>query len=137
MIGTDYKSPTALIEGRMRALEQGDFSLIYDSYHSESPFLGFFRSKSEYLDFAEQQLKGLVLSEWKILRQRDTDSDDVEILLWMRVGAQDLFELARLIPSDDGWRYHSAQKLTREEYRGSVEKINFADFDQVAQKIRF
>lgn len=138
---SELRSPDALLEGRMQALQQGDFNLIYDSYHSEAPFLKHFTDKSDYLSFAAQQLGGISLAEWKILGQREANDDDVEVMLWMRVGdgtaAQDLFELALLISADGGWRYHSAQKLTREDYAGAIEELDFSDFDQAAQKIRF
>lgn len=134
-------TPSTLIERRMQALEQRDFSLIYDSYHDEAPFLKHFTDKSDYLVFAEQQLGVIVLAEWRNLGQRETRSGEVEVLVWMQMGkgtaAQDLFELALLINTASGWRYHSAQKLTREDYAGAVEDIDFCHFDQAEQKIRF
>ena len=141
MTRLDCTTPVALMEGRMRALERGDFSLIYDSYHRQAPFLGHFSDKAEYLDFADRQLRGIALTGWRILRRRERAGGEVEILLWMRIGtgpaAQDLFELARLIDTEHGWRYHSAQKLTREDYPGPAELIDFEHFDQAALKIRF
>ena len=136
-----YSTPLELITVRMQALRQGDFGPIYDSYHAEAPFLMHFATKADYLAFAEQQLANIVLSDWKDLGQREIKPDEVEILLWMSIGegsaAQDFFELALLLQVENGWLYHSAQKLSREDYVGEVENLNFCHFDQAEQKIRF
>jgi len=137
----EVTTPSELLNQRMLALTQGDFGLIYDSYHPEAPFLGHFPDRSEYLEFAQQQLLEIALVEWKTFGQREKQKGKVEILLWMRIGegaaAQDLFELALLFQTEAGWRYHSAQKLTSEDYSGSIDEISFLVFDQAVQKIRF
>jgi hypothetical protein len=40
-----------------------------------------------------------------------------------------------LIKTTAGWRYHSAQKLSHEDYPGEPERVDFDHFDQVVQKI--
>lgn len=141
MISADFSTPALLIESRMRAFEQSEFSLVYDSYHIESPFLQHFTDKSDYLSFAGQELGDIVLAGWKMFGQRQINDQAVEVLLWMQMGegedALDLFELALLLLTKTGWRYHSAQKLTREDYAGDFDQIEFCHFDQAAEKIRF
>lgn len=136
----NFKTPEELLSARMKALEEQEFALIYDTFHDDAPFKQHFPSRTEYLAFAEQQLRAIEITDWKIMGQRPAKGD-VEIVLWMRMGegqaAQDLFELALLIETGNGWRYHSAQKLTREDYTGPVEQIDFIHFDQAEQKIRF
>ena len=52
-------------------------------------------------------------------------------------GRQYFYELALLRKTADGWRYHSAQKLSGEDYSGPPEQLDFCHFDSIAQKIRF
>ena len=140
MTGVFYGTPGALLEGRLRALAGSDFALVYASYHPDAPFLQHFPARQDYLDFAEQNLADVWLVEWKVFAQRRRGSA-TEVLCWLRMDIggtrRDLYELARLIASDDGWSYHSAQKLTPEDYAGPVEKIDFHHFDNAEPKIRF
>ena len=61
------------------------------------------------------------------------------MMFWMSTrtteGPQDLFELGRFIRTDAGWRYHSGQKLTREDFQGTLDELTFGHFDQASQKI--
>lgn len=137
----EFVTPAALIESRMNAFARGDFGLVYDSYHFQSPFIQHFRDKSDYLAFAAEQLGEIRLAAWRQFGQRRIDDQAVEVLLWMRTGegdeAVDLFEMALLLETPSGWRYHSAQKLTREDYDGAFDQIDFCHFDQAEEKIRF
>lgn len=134
-------TPVEFINKRMDAFKKGDFGRVYDSYHIESPFLQHFLDKSDYLAFAADQLGDIVLADWKIFGQRRINEQAVEILLWMQMGEGDenldLFEMALLLLTKSGWRYHSAQKLTREDYSGAFDQIDFCHFEQVPEKIRF
>ena len=138
---TAVSTPESLVESRMNAFEQGVFGLVYDSYHIESPFLQHFLDKTDYLTFADQQLGDIVLADWKMFGQRQINDHTVEVLLWMQMGEGaeelDLFEMALLLLTKSGWRYHSAQKLTREDYGGAFDQIDFCHFDQAAEKTRF
>lgn len=141
MTAVSYDTPGALLEDRLHALAESDFDLIYASYHPEAPFLQHFPAKQDYLSFAKQNLADLVLVGWKIYAQRPCGSDATEVLCWLRmeVGGRprDLYELALLIVSESGWNYHSAQKLTAEDYAGPVAEIDFRHFDLADPKIRF
>jgi len=136
-----YGSPDALLEGRLRALAEADFAQLYASYHPDAPFLQHFPAKQDYLNFAAQHLAEVSLVEWKLFAQRRCGTDTTEVLCWLRMDiggeSQELYELALLITSENGWSYHSAQKLTAEDYTGPVEKIDFRHFDNAEPKIRF
>jgi SEC-C motif-containing protein len=140
MTGIFYGTPGALLEGRLRALAEADFALVYDSYHPDAPFLQHFPARQDYLAFAEQNLADVSLVEWKLFAQRRSGCA-TEVLCWLRMdiggACRELYELALLIASDDGWSYHSAQKLTPEDYAGPAEKIDFHHFDNAEPKIRF
>ena len=129
------------LERRFSALGDGDYAAVYDSYHHDAPFLQQFGSRGSYLRFAEQQLSGIEIETWYCLSQRRVDETRQEALLVMElgteVGSELFYELAMLIKTDVGWRYHSAQKLGTDDYPGSPDKIDFHHFDCAAQKIRF
>ncbi|RLB73551.1 MAG: hypothetical protein DRH06_00530 [Deltaproteobacteria bacterium] len=129
------------LERRFSALAEEDYAAVYDSYHHDAPFLQQFGSRSIYIRFAEQQLSGIEIKNWYCLCQRMVAETQLEVLLVMELetaaGSQFFYELAMLIETDAGWRYHSAQKLGAEDYSGSPDKISFHHFDNAPQKIRF
>ena len=133
--------PKGLLQFRFRALQAAEFGLVYQSYHAEAPFLQHFPDPAEYLKFAAAQLGPMVALQWRLLKQRRPTATEAEVLCWMQVGngpdGQELFELALLLKTPAGWRYHSGQKLTREDYRGCVSELDFCHFEQAAQKIRY
>ncbi len=124
---------------RFNALAHHDYAIVYASYHQDSPFLQQFADRAAYLLFAQQQLRGIVVKKWQSLRKRTLAEDRQEHLLVMELSVdgvcQSFYELALLIRTADGWRYHSAQKISPEDYSGAPEDIQFAHFDQVSQKI--
>jgi len=126
---------------RFDALMSGDFAAVYATYHPESPFIQQFSDRSTYLRFAKQNLSRIQVKSWQSLRQRQLDEKQQEHLLVMELGvdgaSQYFYELALLIETPAGWRYHSAQKIGAEDYSGNPEQIQFAHFDQVEQKIRY
>lgn len=129
------------LEQRFSSLGTGDYTAVYDSYHSDAPFLKQFSNRSTYVRFARQQLGEIEIKNWQCLRQRSIAELQLEVLLVMEIesgaGAQFFYELALLIETDSGWRYHSAQKLGADDYSGSPSEIDFCHFDNAAQKIRF
>ena len=129
------------LERRFSALAEEDYAAVYDSYHHDAPFLQQFGSRSTYIRFAEQQLSGIEIKNWYCLSQRRVDETQLEVLLVMEIetdaGSQFFYELAMLIETAAGWRYHSAQKLGADDYSGSPDKIDFHHFDSASQKIRF
>ena len=129
------------LERRFSALGGGDYAAVYDSYHHDAPFLQQFGSRSTYIRFAEQQLNDIEIKNWHCLSQRRVAETRQEVLLVMEIetdaGSQFFYELAMLIETAAGWRYHSAQKLAAEDYPGPPDKIDFHHFDSAPQKIRF
>ena len=127
------------LQTRFDALARGDFAAVHASYHAEAPFLQNFTDLAAYIQFAEQNLGDISIASWKSLRQRTQATDRQEHLLVMELSAEGgsmfFYELALLIDTPAGWRYHSAQKLGQEDYSGPPEQIDFCHFDQVDQKI--
>ena len=70
-----------------------------------------------------------------------TTAEGVELICALRFESggtvQTLYELALLMPTEAGWRYHSAQKLSAEDYQGEFAALDFVHFDQQSTKIRF
>lgn len=129
------------LETRFAALSAGDYAAVYDSYHEDSPFLQQFSGRSAYIHFAQQQLGSIAIKSWRCLRQRMLDEKRLEVLLVMELETdadlQLFYELALLIETDLNWRYHSAQKLGVDDYRGLPDQIDFCHFDSAVEKIRF
>ena len=129
-----------LIRQRFAALEAHDFTALYTSYHPQAPFLEQFPSPEAYLDFAAQALSKLKLSETSIGATRETE-EGIELICALSFElageSQTLYELALLMLTEEGWRYHSAQKLSAEDYQGEFAALDFSHFDQQPTKIRF
>ena len=130
-----------LLESRFTALAAGDYPAVYDSYHPDAPFLQQFGSRSTYVRFARQQLSDIKIKNWSLLNRRVISELQLEVLLVMEIETeavtQFFYELALLIETDSGWRYHSAQKLGADDYSGVPNQIDFCHFDDALQKIRF
>ena len=125
---------------RYTALEEHNFSLLYASYHPRAPFLEQFSSAMAYLDFAAHSLSDLRLIESRVGVSRAVAEGVEQVcMLCFELGkeTQTIYELALLKPTDDGWRYHSAQKLTSEDYQGEFSALDFVHFEQQEIKIRF
>ena len=137
----DAETPKQLLKSRFSALQDEDYARVYASYHREAPFRVQFGSEADYLAFARKQLAQIQLTDWQELDRRSIGDGRVESILCMTLevagaGKQRLYELALLISTRDGWRYHSAQKLTAEDYRGRPEDLAFRHFDEAGEKIR-
>lgn len=126
---------------RFQALMTADYAVVFASYHEQAPFRQQFASCEDYLDFARRQLVQVKVLTWQFLGQREAATGQVECLLSMEleVGTvrQPYYELALLIQDHSGWHYHSAQKLTAEDFSGSPGQIDFRHFDDASPKIRF
>jgi SEC-C motif-containing protein len=134
-------TPAELIRARCRALAAGDFATVYDTYHPDSNFRRQFPARQDYLDYAETVLAAdFRITECRILRQRSAEGG-VNLLLYFaylyRGSRSELFELALLLRTEAGWRYHSAQKLQRPEFAGAIEAIDWEDFEKVREKVVF
>lgn len=129
-----------LIESRFVALGEGDFGRLYASYHPEAPFVEQFPAQEDYLAFAQGALAGIRVVKSFVGAVREADGGaEVICALHFELGGtpQTIFELALLLPFGEGFLYHSAQKLTSDEYSGGFADLSFAHFDMQAQKIRF
>jgi len=138
---TCHGNPQALIAARFAALQTGEYEKLYATYHPESPFLQQFADRGAYVRFAGQHLDEIKLVSWQALECRQLDAQRVEQILVMEIAgegeARFLYELALLVKTGAGWRYHSAQKLSDEDYSGSPERLDFHHFDIAPQKIRY
>jgi SEC-C motif-containing protein len=138
---TWLNSPEELIAARFQALLTGEYEQLYASYHPEAPLLQQFSDRGSYLRFAREQLRDVKVVNWQALGRRKLGAERVEQLLVMELsvaGASSFFyELALLVRTGAGWRYHSAQKLSEEDYAGPPENIDFHHFDNSALKIRY
>jgi hypothetical protein len=128
------------IQQRFTALAQRDFARLYASYHPLAPFRAQFPSAADYLAFAAETLGRIEVIETGIGAGR-VSAEGVEIICALHFALdgdlQRLFELALFMETPAGWRYHSAQKLTTEEYAGAFSALDFSYFDQQPVKIRF
>ena len=129
------------LENRFSALGRRDYATVYDSYHVDAPFLQQFSDRKAYIRFAQQQLASINVLNWSCSQQRTVAENQIEALLVMEIStegdSQFFYELALLIDTEAGWRYHSAQKLGADDYSGLPDQIDFHHFDLVTQKIRF
>jgi SEC-C motif-containing protein len=132
-------TPQQFLTQRFADLANADYAAVYASYHAEAPFRQSFPDCVAYVAYAEQFLGAVQIRAWKSLRQRILAVDRQEHLLLMELsldgGSQFFYELALLIDTPGGWSYHSAQKLSQDDYSGAPEQIDFSHFDQVVQKI--
>jgi SEC-C motif-containing protein len=133
-------TPIELIRQRFEDLKARNFSGLYAGYHAQSPFIEQFAQLEDYLEFAQQTLAEVNPLDLLIGPQRHS-AEGVEVIcqLCFELGGtrQTLYELALLVQTEEGWRYHSAQKLTPEEFGGDFSELTFKHFDQQALKIRF
>jgi SEC-C motif-containing protein len=131
----------AFLTKRFAALQAGDFATVYATYHQDSPFIQQFADCGTYVRFAEDNLSAIKVENWQALQQRELEPGQEEHLLVMQLSvagqSQYFYELALLIETSAGWRYHSAQKLSSEDYPGPPQLIQFAHFDHVKEKIRY
>lgn len=126
--------PEALVRQRVAALQRGEFGLVYDSYHSDSPFRRQFPDRDEYIAFARKEIAGRIrIERFRVLRRRCA-GEKCELIFHQLVrsesGFQESFELALLLREDGRWRYLGSSRLDRSLYRGAVEQLDFADFDR-------
>jgi len=134
-------SPSQLILARSRAFTEGDFGFIYDSYHPDSNFCRQFSDRQAYLDYARSVLAtDFVIQECRILRER-VEGDRASVIFYLDVHFRgeriETFELAQLLATEEGWRYHSGQKLERREFAGEIDDIDWDAFEKVKEKVLF
>ena len=134
-------SPSQLILARSRAFTAGDFEFVYDSYHPEANFRRQFPDRQAYLDYGRSVLAAdFAIHECRILQEK-VEGEQARVIYYLdarfRGERVETFELALLLPTGEGWRYYSGQKLPRSEFAGEVGEIAWEDFERAAEKIVF
>jgi SEC-C motif-containing protein len=133
--------PGELLLARCRAFGRGDFGFIFDSYHPDSNFRRHFPDRGAYIAQGHAVLATeFAITECRLLRER-VEGDEARVIFYLdcrfRGIRQESFELALLLRTDEGWRYHSAQKLERSEYSGAIAEIGWDDFERAREKVFF
>jgi SEC-C motif-containing protein len=137
----NHLSPSQVILARSRAFSEGDFGRVYDSYHPDSNFCRQFPDRQAYLDYARSVLAtDFVIRECRILRKK-VEGRAARLILYLdtmfRGQKAASFELALLLRTPGGWRYHSGQKLLRSEFAGKIDEIDWDDFEKAKEKVFF
>ncbi len=137
---SDY-SPAELILARSEAFSRGDFSFIYDSYHSESNFRRQFTERDEYLEFAQSSLgQDYQISSCEVLQHQHKD-DEAQVIFLVEMKAHGIIqrfaELAWLRQENNVWHYHRGLKITNEELPESSQSLSFTDFARLDQSTVF
>ncbi|GAB4164010.1 MAG: hypothetical protein Tsb0017_00600 [Geothermobacteraceae bacterium] len=126
--------PETLLRQRIDAFRRGEFGFIYDSYHSEAPFLRQFPDREDYLSYAREEIAGrITIERFRLLRSRSS-GDRAELIFHQLLrgegGYQESFEMAVLLREGGLWRYLGSSRMDRSHYRGRVEDLDFDHFDQ-------
>ncbi|BCR05385.1 UPF0225 protein [Desulfuromonas versatilis] len=134
-------APVELVQARARAFGRGDFEFIYDSYHPESYFIEQFPDRAAYLRYGQRTLaEDFEILECRILMEK-TGGDEARVIFYLdtrfKGTRSESFELSLFLRTPEGWRYHSSQKLSREEYTGQIADIGWDDFEKVKDKVYF
>ncbi|WP_429885095.1 hypothetical protein [Geoalkalibacter halelectricus] len=134
--------PVEILALRVHAFRLGEFGLIYDSYHADSFFRAQFPDREEYIRYAWAHLRrDFRILSCRVLASRTIEAEEFHLIFHQVVevaeGQIETLELARFFATEQGWRYHSSQKMDRGEFAGAVEKIRFRDFDQRLPKVFF
>lgn len=135
-------SPVELVAARAKAFAAGDFAFIYDSYHCDAPFRRHFPVRAEYLSYARSDLQGRYrINSCQVLCVDAPAEGEARVLFFLDLeyGGErhQTLELARFIKTADGWRYHSGQKVNRDEFEGSLEEITMAQVEERSEGICF
>jgi len=134
-------TPAACLRQRFEAHRCGDYAAIYASYHPQAPFLEHFPDLAAYEAFARDHLSRIQMIAWQCTMARCLDArqhECLQILEFQQEGTVGrLVELALLIDTSRGWRYHSAQKLDAQTLSVPAALVDFSDFDRVVDKVRF
>ncbi len=135
-------SPVQLVEARARAFAEGDFVFIYNSYHCDAPFRRHFPARDEYLNYARTDLLGRYrIHSCQILDDDAPAAGEARVLFFfdLEYGGEryQTLELSRFLHTEAGWRYHAGQKVNREQFSGSLEKITIAAVAECAGGICF
>lgn len=138
---TSTMSPADCLRQRFEAHRCGDYAAIYASYHPESSFLQQFPDLATYEVFAYEGLASIQMISWQCTLERHLGTGQVECIQIVEFSHERVIsrmvELALLIQTSQGWRYHSAQKLGPHNLPIPASRVEFSHFDQVVDKVRF
>lgn len=134
-------SPAGLVRARAHAFDEGNFGLIYDTYHGDSHFRQQFPERDAYIQYGQANLSAdFSIKKCQIIREDITESG-AHVIFYLetvyRGTLNESFELSLFYREDGEWRYHSSQKMGREDYDGAVDDLDRAAFDRVKDKIYF
>jgi SEC-C motif-containing protein len=134
-------SPAELVLRRGQAFTVGDFAFIYDTYHPDSNFRSQFPERQAYLAMGKNSLgKDFRIDQCRVLKE-EVGAEEARVLFYLdtcyRGEREETFELSLFLLTGAGWRYHSSQKMARDDFSGAVEAIDWADFEQVTDKVFF
>lgn len=133
-------APADLVRARVRAFDAGDFGFIYDTYHPDSYFRRQFPDRAAYLLHGRSLSGDFSIREFRILKEC-VEGDEARLIFYLdtlyRGERSESFELSLFLMTPQGWRYHSGQKLSREEFSGEIEAIDWEDFEKVKDKVFF
>jgi len=134
-------TPAELVRRRGEAFSAGDFAFIYDTYHPDSNFRAQFPSRKAYIALGRESLgRDFSIDQCRVLKE-EVGADEARVLFYLatrfRGQAEETFELSRFFLTEGGWRYHSSQKLGRDEFAGALEEIGWSDFERVKDKVFF
>ncbi len=135
-------TPVQLVEARARAFAEGDFAFIYDSYHCDAPFRRHFPMRDEYLSYARSDLQGRYrIHSCQVLCDDVPAAGEARVLFFLDLECNgehhQTIELAQFLLIDEGWRYHSGQKVNRDQFNGPLEEISMAEVEDRAEGICF
>ncbi len=133
--------PADMVRARARAFDEGDFGFIYDTYHGDSYFIRQFPDRAAYLSYGQSSLASdFEICKCRILKER-IEGDEARVMFYLETMFKgertENFELSLFMMTELGWRYHSSQKLDRDDYPGGIEDIDWDDFEKVKDKVFF
>ena len=134
--------PIQILTLRVAAFRRGDFGIIYDTYHPDSFFREQFPDRFDYMQFGWAHLRrDFRILHCRVLRRRQVSPQEIHLIFHQVINASgqqmETLEMGRFYRTEKGWRFHSSQKMEREEFAGPVEEIDFPVFDRIPHKVYF
>nr|WP_225897379.1 YchJ family metal-binding protein [Desulfuromonas sp. AOP6] len=134
-------SPAGLVRARAHAFGEGNFGLIYDTYHGDSHFRQQFPERDAYIHYGKANLSSdFSIRQCMVIREEIIESE-AHVIFYLetvyRGTRSESFELSLFYREEGEWRYHSSQKMDRADYDGAVADLAKADFEKVKDKVYF
>jgi len=134
-------SPAGLVKARAHAFDCGNFGLIYDSYHGDSYFRKQFPEREAYILYGMANLsQDFRIRQCRVIREEIAETE-ARVIFYLeteyRGACNESFELSLFYREDGEWRYHSSQKMGREDYAGAMEDLDQAAFERVKDRVYF